>query len=394
MKFIIRLLSVVLVAVITISSLGLPFVNAEEEPILYLKGSSIDIGEQYGEQAKEEIKHNISLFKKAANQSHSKLSQAAHEYESFLEEKSPEILERLRAMAESAGVNYQDLLALNALGEEFLGEGCTTVLAAGDATKSGNAYYHKNRDARIGSKQVVVQMEPEDGQKYIGITSAGYSGMAMGINEKGVSVGNNVLSTWDIGPGYGNLDVIRMTLEEAADAESAVDFIQEVPRQSGSSYGIADNEDAAFVEATHSAAAVKWIEDEVMAHTNHFILDGMEKYDALDFNNLQENPWSWYVSTKERLSRATGLIDQNFGSIDARTLIKLSEDQDGPDSTYWIDSQTELKGIPMGSVSTGTFDGSKLRMWSQLGQPSDVPAIPFDADRPHIPEPFNSGKAQ
>lgn len=392
LKIIIRVLSVVLVAVLTFASQGISVVDAENEPMLLLKGSPAEIGKQYGEQAEEAIEQNISLFKKAANRSHAEITKAVNKYERFLREENPDLLDQIGAMAENAGVRYNDILALNALGEEVLGEGCTTVLATGAATKSGKAYYHKNRDATIGSKQVVVQVEPEGGQKYIGITSAGYTGIAMGINENGVSVGNNVLSTWDIGSGYGNLDVIRMTLEEATDARDAVDFIQEVPRYSGSNYGIADHEEAAFVEATHSATAVKWIEDEAMAHTNHFILDGMKKYESLNLNNLEKNRWSWYVSTKERLLRATELLGQSFGKIDAQTLIKVSEDQDGPDSTYWIDSQTVIDGTPMGSVSTGTFDGSKLRMWSQLGQPSVAPAIPFDVDRPHIPQPFISGK--
>lgn len=394
MKGFMKMLAIALVLMLAAFPFGGNGAEANEDPTIYLKGNAKEIGQQYGKLAKEEIQQNIILFKQTAAtiQLDMDYAETAAAYEEFLSKKNPQQIDQLKAMAESTDVSYDDLLAFNALGEDVLAEGCTTVLASGDATKSGNAFYHKNRDAMRGAAQVVVQVEPENGEKFIGITSAGYTGIAMGINESGVSVGNNVLDTWDRGPGYGNLDVIRLALENAEDAADAVAFIEEIQRSSGSNYGIADSDNAAFVEATHTATAVQWVEDDVMVHTNHYILDGMEQYEALDMDNLEDNDWSWYVSTEERLSRATDLMEQATGKIGAQTLIKLSEDQNGPDSTYWIDSQAEINGIPMGTVSTGTFDGSKERMWGQLGQPSVAPAIPFDVDRPHIPDPFLSGK--
>jgi hypothetical protein len=129
-----------------------------------------------------------------------------------------------------------------------------------------------------------------------------------------------------------------------------------------------------------------------MAHTNHYILPGMEKYEALDDDPAEKSRWSWYISTEERLDRATHLLHGQIGKLNPRDLVEISEDQNGDDKIYWIDAQSEINGIEMGSVSTGTFDGSKLRMWSQLGQPSIAPAIPFEVDRPLIPEPFQSGE--
>ncbi|WP_368505260.1 C45 family autoproteolytic acyltransferase/hydrolase [Alkalihalophilus sp. As8PL] len=361
-----------------------------------LKGSPKEIGEQYGKQAKEQIKQNISLFQTMAplaNLTEVDLIHAANDYENFLAVENPELLEQLQAMATYADVRYEDLLAFNALEEEVMGDGCTTMLATGAATQSGNAYYHKTRDANRGSKQVVVQVEPDNGYTYIGITSAGSTGIAMGINENGVSVGNNVLSTWDTGSGYGNLVVIRLALEAASDAQDGVDFIENLQRASGSVYAVADRDEAAWVETTANHSAVHWVVDEAMAHTNHYILPGMEQFDTLESDPSNER-WSWYLSTHNRLDRAQNLLDNQYGKINIQRLVKISEDQDPAydDSTYWIDSDAEINGVKMGSVSTGTFDGSKERMWAQLGQPSVAPAIPFSVDRPHIPKPFNSGK--
>ncbi|CAM3827074.1 hypothetical protein MEZE111188_11330 [Mesobacillus zeae] len=128
-----------------------------------------------------------------------------------------------------------------------------------------------------------------------------------------------------------------------------------------------------------------------MVHTNHYLLPEMEKYEALDDDPAEKLRWSWYMSTEERLKRAGELLEVQMGSITPQDLINISEDQDGLDKMYWIDSQAEINGQSMGSVSIGTFDGSKLRMWSQLRQPSIAPAIPIEVDRPHIPEPFGNG---
>jgi predicted choloylglycine hydrolase len=397
-KTILRLLMIILIGVAPLAILFNGEAEAEknnDESVLYLRGSHEEIGSQYGEQAKSQIQQNLSLFHTMAEQTgftEEKLSEAAVEYEDFLIKANPEMLEQLKAMAESAEADYRDLLAFNALEEEIIGDGCTTVIATGTATQSGNAYYHKNRDASRGAAQVVVQADPEDGYSYIGITSAGSTGLAMGVNEHGVSVGNNVLSTWDTSrSGYGNLTVIRMALEAAADAREGVQFIEELPRASGSAYGVTDSEEGAWVETTANHSAVYWVVDEAMAHTNHYILPGMEQFDTLTENSSNER-WSWYVSTDERLDRAQSLLDDQSGKLNVQRIVKISEDQEtGLESTYWIDSDAVINGIPMGSVSAATFDGSKKRMWSQLGQPSTAPAIPFDTDRPHIPEPFGSG---
>jgi predicted choloylglycine hydrolase len=388
--------SIAAITLFSLSPQNIIIVSAEDsKETVIASGHSEKVGKEYGEQAKSAIRHNLELFKETASMAgytKTELDSAAEEYQEFLKDAQPSLLEQYKAMAESSGTELSDLLAFNVLEEEVAGDGCTTIIATGSATQGDKAYYHKNRDASRGYKQVVLQVKPEKGYSFIGITSAGSSGIAMGINEYGVSVGNNVLHTWDKGKGYGNLTVIRMALENAADAREAVSYIQDLPRASGSAYGIADAKEGAFLETTNSAFAVKWVVDEAMAHTNHYILPGMEKYEALDDDPAERSRWSWYISTEERLDRATHLLNGQIGKLNPQDLVEISEDQNGEDKIYWIDAQSEINGIEMGSVSTGTFDGSKLRMWSQLGQPSIAPAIPFEVDRPLIPEPFQSGE--
>lgn len=392
--FILTLMLAILLSGVTNDKTYATSGRTESTGKIMLKGSSKERGHQYGKQAKTAIQHNINQFKRQVRTegfTTSAIKKESHQYENYLQTHNPKMMDMMKGIAASADIAYHDLLAFNALQEEVMPEGCTTIIAAGDATKNGDVFYHKNRDATRGYKQVVVQVDPQKGYDYVGITSAGYTGIAMGINENGVSVGNNVLSTWDIGEGYGNLTIIRMALEQSKNARHAVNIIKDLPRSWGSTYGIADEKEAAFLETTHSANAVKWIQNGAMAHTNHYIFPGMKKYDT---SNIEDNQqWSWYISTDERLDRANQLLNQDYGKIGYRDLIEISEDQYGKKKVFWIDSQAQIDGVKMGSVSAGTFDGDDLRMWSQLGQPSSTPAIPFETDRPIIPKRFSHSQS-
>lgn len=363
--------------------------NRGEYYAVVLQGSCEERGKQYGEQAKELIAANIELFIEAAGGqglSPAEIFTRGREYEQVLLQEAPCMAAEIRKLAEVCGLSYEVLLAYNLLEEEITAQGCTTMLAAGAATRKGKAYFHKNRDATRGSAQVVLQVDPDEGYKYIGITSAGSSSIAMGINEWGVSTGNNVLSTWDTGPGFGNLTINRMVLENAASAREAVELIEMWPRRGGSNFPVADTQEGAFVETTHSVIGVMWVIDDAKAHTNHYIIEGMESYDTIDDPRNQR--WSWYVSSRERLERANELLQRDWGDLTERHLIAISEDQTDEPSVYWIDSQAVIDGREMGSISSGTFDDAKLRMWSQLGQPSLVPEIPLWVHMPLIPGPF------
>lgn len=347
-----------------------------------LKGDPEERGKQYGEQVKDAVVANIEFFLEAALEQGLSLEDIliqGREYEEILRQETPNLVAEIKGLAETSGVSYETLLAFNLLEEEILGGECTIMLATGAATRDGGIYFHKNRDARRGVAQVVIQVEPAEGYKFIAITSAGSTGISLGINEKGVSTGNNALYTWDRGKGLGNLTINRRILEQAASAREAVELIEGWDRRSGSCYNVADTEEAAFVEATHSAVAVMWVVDDAVAHTNHYIIPGMEIYETIfDPND----------STYIRLERANELLQADWGHLTIRHLIGISEDRIGEIGNNWIDRQANGTG----TISAGTFDHTKLRMWVQLGQPSIAPEIPLDVDRPLIPGPFATGQ--
>lgn len=334
------------------------YVSAYEEPeLLVLEGTPFEAGQQYGEHSRDAIIRNLDLFwSEAESQGFSREEVLAEgkDFEALMLDICACTIEEIAGIAQSARVCYDELLAFNALHVTVFRDGCTNLLAAGSATVDGKAYLHKNRDLSSAPEQVIIERSPSDGYSFIGISSAGATNVAMGINEKGVSTGTTTLYTWDTGSGLAGHAMNSKILAEASTAQEALSVIANTARRGGTGYGIADANEVALVETTHTAYGVKWVVDDAIASTNHYILPEMEQYEDR----------SSFASTTQRLNRGNELLQKNLGQIDAGTLIDIGSDTFG---TYSINSSRTL--------AASTFDGSNVIMYGQLGRPNYTPVI-------------------
>ncbi len=81
--------------------------NQKSLKVVECSGTPHEMGRQYGEQAWEEIRHNVNLF--AVKRPESILLEMKH----VLDRWAPEILDELAGMAEGAQVDLYALLAMN-----------------------------------------------------------------------------------------------------------------------------------------------------------------------------------------------------------------------------------------------------------------------------------------
>lgn len=100
----------------------------------------------------------------------------------------PEGLEMLEGMAEGAKVDLDDLLFLNAAAEASLG--CTAVAAAGDEAASGEPVLAMNADEAKGTErfEVALDFRPDSGYRYQVCAMAGVLYYNFGMNEKGLTL--------------------------------------------------------------------------------------------------------------------------------------------------------------------------------------------------------------
>jgi uncharacterized repeat protein (TIGR02543 family) len=318
--------------------------NDENLPTLYLKGTPREMGLQHGRALREAIKENLNIFWEAvAGHSVSKeelLTQTA-QIETFL---SQDVIDELTAMAEGASVNYLELVAMNNFGKDFTEDACTTGIASGTGTLTGQAIGQKNRD--WSGIQVLVIYDPRPGYHYklAAVTSAGSVGISFGVNEVGLGTGNMLLYGPSSYPdGVSNIVINRIILEDCASVDEAITCVDATIRQEPSCFMVVDVNKAAYIEAVPSNApspgtVVKIVENGVAAHTNHYL-----------YEPLGTRYWSSASQTsKDRYARMNTLMTANAGQITVQLMIGFSRDHTG---TYTIDNS--------GTVSAGIMTPNK-----------------------------------
>ena len=72
--------------------------------------------------------------------------------------------------------------------EEEFSRGCTVLCSVGKCTRDRHGLVAENRDVpSVGSAEIMVMHNPKEGNKYLGISTAGNpSSLTVGVNEKGV----------------------------------------------------------------------------------------------------------------------------------------------------------------------------------------------------------------
>ena len=327
---------------------------------------------------------------------------------------SEERYEEIRGMAEGARVGLGDLLAYQILQPQLLPEGCTVFFAAGKASGTGSTIFGKNSD-KGGNEQfvgeryhnfheinVVSWFENEDGSHIVGVSSAGTTGLKMGLNSYGVAVGTNYgysaaaqkksLSASDKLAGD-RAQIARDALSKKTALEAAqytVARLLEQPMASSGMLEFADADEVYLVENVYEQVAVKKVKDDVDSRSNYLVV--------LDALNEPGN-----ASCYCRYHRTQKLLSQLRGKGTLEDFKKISMDHhDGTGSvgicrhTDGLDSSTQSAAI----MELNREDPKKSVIHIALGKPCHAwrmedghVSISMDMERDQIPEAFFRGEA-
>ncbi|MFD7292631.1 C45 family autoproteolytic acyltransferase/hydrolase [Streptomyces sp. NPDC059897] len=183
-------------------------------PVIDISGAPLDRGRQYGEAVRPQLHAAIGYYEQAFGQSAGltwdRVTARAARWLEPVRAYAPELLDEMRGIADGAGVDVLDVLALNARGEviydrsfkdmaaereEEPAEGCTSFAAFGEASGDGHVWAGQNWDWRAGVADTVVMirisqppkptviMQVEAGQ--IGRQGANSAGIALNANGLG-----------------------------------------------------------------------------------------------------------------------------------------------------------------------------------------------------------------
>ncbi len=157
--------------------------------IVYVEGTWEEMGLQYGQQAKDAVQRGVaSGLSSAISQcgSYDKAAEKLDQYTDIIEERTPELLDLWKGMAEGAEIEYEHLL-ISEINYNPADNYCSTVSVWGDKAKDSSLIAGVNSDGGQANSTYTpaVAAFPDEGNAFIS-----YNGFITNaiMNEKGLVV--------------------------------------------------------------------------------------------------------------------------------------------------------------------------------------------------------------
>lgn len=253
-------------------------------PFIEARGTHREVGQQIGEQCKEGLQ---SLFAELRNDlpkgaTWSTMLEQSREYLVPSRKVYPQYIEELEGIAEGAGIPFEDvfLLMCEELWEDVAWHGCTDMAARGKATADGTTLIAHTNDLlpQTESRLVMLKVRAGDEPEFIGVSVGGIA-ISAGYNAAKISLTGNQLDSNDVRPGVPRLLVVRAILGSRTLSEAMTHCL--LPSRA-SSYNnvIADGSGEVYsMEGSATDLEAIYIEDDVMAHANHYVAPSMRRFE-------------------------------------------------------------------------------------------------------------------
>ena len=172
-------------------------------PILRLKGSPEEMGEQHGVLLKDQIRVLMQIYVPAFLGSD--LDSARREAKAFLPHISERHRRELRALAKASGQTFGDVLLGHCFPDQYRAWGCSCVTATGAARGAAGPLFGRNLDfidmGFLHRFSLIVIFEPDQGPRFVSLTFPGMIGVISGLNEWGLASAVMVVHSGGCKPG-------------------------------------------------------------------------------------------------------------------------------------------------------------------------------------------------
>jgi hypothetical protein len=311
--------------------------------VLRLCGSHYEMGYQHGALLRDEIEkgalpfyaapaENFAPFKHSRSLTRWVLARYFDWaiYRRLLKYSPRQYLAELKGIADGSGQSFADVFRGNMLSDLNMNlikvlekkalkqvgqQGCTSFAAFGGASEDGKLVMGRNTDYAGGGlwdrNQTVVVYEPDDGQRFTSVSSAGLIKCNSCMNESGVCLGAHFLFLSDTvadGVSFTFLEIEIM--KKATSVEQARAIVEQSPRAGAFAFLIADGKanEAAVIEASAGAVGVRYALGDLLWETNVATTDEIKPFDIFLRNSIGKNPIA-------RFERMQMLLNENQGKI-------------------------------------------------------------------------------
>jgi isopenicillin-N N-acyltransferase like protein len=308
-------------------------------PVVRATGGPRERGRSYGEDARVRVHRSIELYAKVF-QHYSGLTwpdvrDRAGAFVDRFDDADAQLLPEIEGIAEGAGVDAEDVLALNVRTEVMFGLGtgaaraaareCTAVAAGPPRTAGDRVFVAQTWDWKPAARDtcVLLAMRPHGRPAFVTLVEAGLLAK-VGMSTSGLGLATNALtSSRDRGQaGVPYHAVLRRVLTSAS-LEEAVDVIVRSERASSANYVLGDRGGhvADLEAAPGEPGMVMRIDGPLTCHANHFTrpdrpFEDLAALDGPDSSGRQASA-----------ERALGAED---ALVDAETLASVLRAHAGP----------------------------------------------------------------
>jgi isopenicillin-N N-acyltransferase-like protein len=341
--------------------------SAEPIPVIEVSGTHREVGEQIGDRMRPTLQRILSRLRDNLPpgvswhdmQLKGRLC-LAHSQATY-----PHFVEELEGMADAADVPFEQLflsiceelwepVAWN-IGVPSIGRGCTDLVARGQATATGATLVAHTNDlgAEAEADVVILRVRAGDEPEFLGV-SVGGLGYSAGFNAAGISMTGNAVSCSDIRPGVPRLLIARQILAARRLGE-AMDACLLPRRASNYNNVIADAHGECYsMEGSATDCQPIYIEENIMAHANHYVSLPMRKFEA--------HP-NYIGGSIIRHNRAMRLLRENYGRLSPELMQRFLADHANYPASICKHAFASV------TVFSMVVDLSELKAWIGRGRP-------------------------
>lgn len=295
-------------------------------PLFEAQGSHREAGQIIGSACRLQIKRMLSDQRASLPDwtTWADMLSASAEFLDISRKIYPQYVDELVGIAEGADLPFDEIFLsiCEELWERAIWKtGCTDMAARGSATTDGSTLIAHTNDLDPAAEEglVLLKIKTGDEPEFLGISPGGVA-FSAGFNNTGISLTGNQLNNNDLRPGVPRLLVVRAILGSA----NLTDAIRHcLLPQRASSYNnvIADrNGEVYSMEGSATDCEPIYIQDDIMAHSNHYISPRMRHFEA--------EPGE-IGSSILRYNRALRLLRENYGDLSVELFKELLGDHAG-----------------------------------------------------------------
>ncbi|KAM0425061.1 hypothetical protein ACHAPT_009620 [Fusarium lateritium] len=304
---------------------------------VHCSGTPYEIGHEHGAAAKDKVAGSVDFYKKLFQATCSLDWKAvrieAQKYVEPLEKLCPRYVEEIRGIAEGAGFDFVDIVALNVRTEINFGlftdspslpvksDGCTSLAYR---QENGNMFLAQNWDWRVEQTPNLfvchISQPGTDLPDMSFVTEGGVIGK-IGFNSSGVGVSLNAIRARGLDTTKLPIHLSLRAVLESDSARAAAQKLQATGTAGSGHILVSDPKEAIGLECT--SVGIKEIEldkDGTIVHANHLVLD---------HPGVDERPP--YLDSFDRVKRLSKLVKEKAASekITPSSLFDIFKDEEG-----------------------------------------------------------------